>query len=211
MVTGSASAKCMEPRQIRTIVLQILSQLYVAVAPDDVSLCAEVVTGSHLSEKTVAGIARQDLQEFSNGTGRDIWICPALEYPNGSANHEYLTRSDWPIRARIVEGVQSEAQELALLRVLCDMAAVAEGRGGESPALSRLMSRIDDLAIHIPASAIEKARSRRTVPASDIILYREIAEDLYGPIIRAQRKKHEAVVSSIDKRPLPERYFGREQ
>jgi hypothetical protein len=199
------------PQQIRTTALDILSQLYVPVAPDDVSLCAEVGAGMRLSEETVAGLARQDFQEFSSGTDRDIWICPALEYPNGSANHDYLTRSDWPIRTRIVESVLSEAQELMLLRNLCDIALIAVERGEEGPALRRLASRIDDLTIHIPASAIEERRSRRTVPTGDMELYREIAEDLYGPMVRAQRKKQDGVASSIDGLPLSERYFGHEQ
>lgn len=201
----------MHPQRIRTTVLDILSQLYVPASPDDVSLCAEVGAGVRLSEEKVTCIARQDFQEFSSGTGRDIWICPALEYPNGSASHDYLTRSDWPTRTRIVDGALSEAQEIMLLRNLCDIALIAMERGQGSLELRRLTSRIDDLTIHIPSSAIEERRSRRTVPTSDIELIREIAEDLYGPMIRAQRKRQESIVSSIDELPLPERYFGREQ
>lgn len=194
--------------QIRSTVLDILSQLYVPVAPDDVSLCAEAGAGMPISGETIAGLAGQDFHEFSRGADRDAWICPALEYPDGSANHDYLTRSDWPTRTRIVEDVLSEAQELALLRNLCDIALIAMERGKEGPALRRLISRIGDLTIHIPASTLEERRSRRTVPTSDIELYREIAEDLYGPMVRAQRKKQDGVASSIDRLPLPERYFG---
>ena len=139
----------MDPQRIRTKVLDILSQLYVPVSPDDVSLCAEVGTGVNLSEEKVTCIARQDFQGFSSGTGRDIWICPALEYPNGSASHDYLTRSDWPTRTRIVEGVLSEAQEIMLLRNLCDIALVAspppaatrEPASARTPRASRLRLR----------------------------------------------------------------------
>jgi hypothetical protein len=200
---------CMEPQEIRSTVLDLLSRLYVPVAADDLSLCAEVTAGLRVPEETVADLARRDFEDFSGGPERDIWICPALDYPGGSANCNYLTRSDWSARSRLVEGVLSEAQELMLLRNLCDMAAIAVEQGDPSQALRRLMDRIDDLAIHIPELAVEEMRSRRTVPTSDVLLYREIAEDLYGPLIRIARKRQREVVDTIDRLPLPERYFGR--
>jgi hypothetical protein len=109
-----------------------------------VDVCGKGINNS-LSEEEVTGIAGQDFRDFSSGTGRDVWICPALECLGGSANHDYLTRSDWPTRARIVEDMLSEAQEVMLLRNLCDIALIAIERGQEGPQLRRLTSRIDDL------------------------------------------------------------------
>lgn len=189
--------------------LNLLSRLYVPVTPDDLSLCAETAIGLRIPEEAVAALARRDFEEFSCVVERDIWICPALDYPQDSANYDYLTRSDWSARSRLVEDALSEAQELMLLRNLCDMAMVALERGNTGESFHRLTDRIDDLTIHTPKSALEEMRSRRTVPTSDLLLYREIAEDLYGPLIRVVREKQHEVVYRIDKLPLPERYFGR--
>jgi hypothetical protein len=198
----------MEQEEIRSTVLDLLSGLYVPVAADDLSLCAEVAVGVHVPSETIADLARRDFEDFSVGTVRDVWICPALDYPDGSADYNYLTRSNWSARSRLIEGGLSEAQELMLLRNLCDTAAIAMEKGATGQELRRLMDRIDELAIHIPESAVEEMRSRRTVPTSDVLLYREIAEDLYGPVVRVERKRQHAVVETIDGLPLPERYFG---
>lgn len=199
----------MQPEEIRSTVLDLLSLLYAPVAADDLSVCAEVSVGVRVPEEAIADLARRDFEDFSAGMERDVWICPALDYPDGSANYDYLTRSNWSARSRLVEGVLSEAQELLLLRNLCDMAAIATEKGTTGQELRRLMDRIDELAIHIPESAVEERRSRRTVPTSDVLLYREIAEDLYGPVVRVERKRQHAVAETIDRLPLPERYFGR--
>lgn len=199
----------MEPEEIRSTVLDLLSRLYAPVAADDLSLCAEVSAGMRVRGEVIAELARRDFEGFSAGMERDTWICPALDYPDGSANYDYLTRSDWSARSRLVEGRLSEAQELLLLRNLCDMAAITAEKGGTSQELRRLMDRIDELAIHIPESVVEERRSRRTVPTSDVLLYREIAEDLYGPAVRVERKRQQAVVETIDRLALPARYFGR--
>jgi hypothetical protein len=198
----------MEPEEIRSTVLDVLSGLYVPVSADSLSLCAEVAVRVHVPEETIADLARRDFEDFSAGMERDVWICPALDYPDGSANYNYLTRSNWSARSRLVEGALSEAQELMLLRNLCDTAAVAMGKGATRQELRRLMDRVDELAILIPGSAVEEMRSRRTVPTRDVLLYREIAEDLYGPVVRVERKRQHVVVETIDGLPLPERYFG---
>ncbi len=199
----------MEPQEIRPIVLGVLSQFYVPVTAHDLALLAEVATGLGISEGTVANLARQDSEDFSGGIERDFWVCPALDYPSGSANYDYSTRSDWPARSRLVADGLSEAQELATLRNMCDVAAIAEERGDASPALRRLIERIDELAIIIPGPRIAEMRSRRTVRTSGVILYREIAEDLYGPLVRAARIEQREVADAIDRLPASQKYFGR--
>jgi hypothetical protein len=198
----------MGPEEIRPIVLGVLSRLYVPVPAHDLALLAGVAAGLNVSEDTVANLARRDLEDFSGGMERDPWICPALGYPSGSANYDYSTRSDWPARSRLVAGRPSQAQGLALLRAMCDMAATGEERGDASPALRMLSERIDELAVIIPGPRIAEMRSRRTVPTSDVILYREIAEDLCGPLSRVARNEQREVADAIDRLPPPRKYFG---
>jgi hypothetical protein len=59
-----------------------------------------------------------------------VWICPVLEHPDGKPADEFFTRSDWPLRARIVWGVLSEAQELSLLRGFWTSRPAPPRRGG---------------------------------------------------------------------------------
>lgn len=198
----------MELEEIRSIALGVLSQFYMPVSTHYLAMLAEVAAGMDISDDAVANLARQDFEDFSGGIERGFWICPALEYPSGSANYDYSTRSDWPVRSRLVADGLSEAQELALLRNMCDMAAIRQERGDASPAFRRLMERIDELAIMIPGPRMAEMRSRRIVPTSEVILYREIVEDLYGPLVRVARSEQREVADTIDSLPAPQKYFG---
>jgi hypothetical protein len=199
----------MQLQEARSAVLEILSRLYVPTTGEDLSLCVEMNNGLRIPKEEITDLIRQDFEGFRNRQKRDCWVCPALSYPNGSANHNYLTRSDWLIRSRLVESTLSAAQELMLLRGLCDMVAVAVEKGDASRAFHGVMDRINELAVtRIPRPALVSMRARRTVPTSDVLLYREIAEDLYGPLVRAVRKSQRSVADEISALPLLERYFG---
>ena len=199
----------MDPQEARSIVLDLLDELYLPTTPSDLSLCAEAARGVRIPEDVISDLARRDREEFAGGTPRDVWICPALSYPDGSADDDYLTRSDWRARNRLVEGALSEAQELWLLRVLCDMTSTVEERETSGETRHRFMDRIDDLTIHFSRSVVEQRRSRAGIQQSDVRYYREIAEDLGGPLRRVEIDKQHEVAEAIEGLPPAERYFGR--
>lgn len=198
----------MEYGDIRSRVLRHLASLYVPVTADDLSLYAHAVDKVIVSAEQLTELAYRDRTAFLSGVKYDSWICPALEFPDGTADYDYLTSSSWPVRSRLVDGGLSEAQELMLLRHLCDIISVAEESGVMGEGYDRLVDRINDLTIHIPGERLADMRDRRTVPTSDFIIYREIAEDMYGPLARTARLEQRAAVERIQSRPDFEKYFG---
>ena len=114
----------MNAGDVRTIVLGLLSRLYVPVSAEDFSLYAQVTSEVFVPEEVLTEIVIHDRVAFTVGEDLGVWICPALECPSGKPDFDYLTTSDWPVRSRLIDGNGvSEAQELMFLRHLCDVAA----------------------------------------------------------------------------------------
>lgn len=198
------------PGETRDIALRLLKRIYTPISAGDLAICARA-TGQALDEAAVEDLLTRDHEDYGNGTDRPVWLCPAIDYPDGLPNVEFLTRSDWPLRTRIVQGVLSEVQELMLLRQFCDIALIAVHSDSESPAGAQLIERIDDLTIHLPSSKLEEMRGRRTVDTSDLVLFRELAEDLYGEKIAEIREEQRDFVNMLEMRPVDEKYFGARQ
>jgi hypothetical protein len=195
--------------ETRRGVLSVLDQLYLPAELDDVALCARVDSGLEVDAGALAELAAADREEFLSGIERAVWICPALEYSDGQPNDEFITRSDWPLRARLVEGILSETQELMLLRQLCDIAIVAAERGIRSAEdYARLIARIEDLTIQLPTARLREMRARRTIPMDDISLYRELAEDLYSERVKEERAVKQHAVAALEHLSIAEKYFG---
>jgi hypothetical protein len=193
----------------RSAVLRVLHRLFMPVAADDLATCAHASVGLDLDEESLTALIAEDRAAYFAGAERAAWICPALEYPDGSENDEFVTRSDWQVRARIVDGALSEAQELLLLRRLCDIAASAVEKGAAGgDSYGRLRERIDDLTVHLPEAQLADMRRRRTIPTDDLILYRELAEDLYGERVTAERAAQRDAVEALEQLSPAEKYFG---
>jgi hypothetical protein len=198
------------PEEARPAVLALLNRLYVPTAVDDLVLCASVVGTAGISSDLVEDIAASDLEDFLAGIERPAWVCPALDFPGGSPNGEFLTRSDWPLRTRIVPGAPSEGQELMLLRQLCDIAMSALEKGlADRSDVHALLERIDDLTIHVPEQLAEETRARRGLHDDHLTLYRELAEDLYGDVIKRDRRDQIELVSEFGELSDREKFFGR--
>ncbi|WAL70022.1 hypothetical protein ORV05_08545 [Amycolatopsis cynarae] len=113
------------------------------------------------------------------------------------------------MRARIVREVLSESQELSLLQRFCDLAISLAERRGERPSasLDRLHERIDDLSIHLPSDRLAEKKAERERP-DDLGVYRELAEDRHGELVREERIAQAHVIAALDRLTPPERYFG---
>ncbi|WIX88228.1 hypothetical protein [Amycolatopsis sp. DG1A-15b] len=196
----------MNPDEIRAAVLYALNRLYLPIAADDLSLVTRLVKGVDVAEADLDDLAEADRAGFRAGDERPVWICPALEYPDGKANEGFFTRSDWPIQARIVRGgVPSKSKDLFLLRHLCDLAMSADT--GEALRES-LRERIDDLTIHFTESRLAERRAEHSKSVDDLEFYREFAEDLYGEVVRQEREAQRDAIEALERLPLPVRYFG---
>ena len=195
--------------ETRRGVLSVLDELYLPVEFDDVALCARIHSGLDTDPRAVAELAAADRADFLSGIERAVWMCPALEYSDGHANDEFVTRSDWPLRARLVDGMLSEPQELMLLRQLCDIALVATERGIRNEEdYDRLRERIEDLTIQLPTARLREMRARRTIPMDDISIYRELAEDLYSERAKEEMIVRQHAVAALEQLDTAERYFG---
>jgi hypothetical protein len=198
------------PEEARPALLALLNRLYVPTTVDDLVLCGSVVGTAGISSDLVEEVAASDLEEFLAGVERPAWVCPALDYPGGLSNEEFLTRSDWPLRTRVVPSFLSEGQELMLLRQLCDIAMSALEKGFSDRADVRaLLERIDDLTIHVPEQLAEETSARRGLQDDHLTLYRELAEDLYGDVIEKDRRDQSALVAEFSELPDRVKFFGR--
>lgn len=195
----------MNPDGARAAVLSALNRLYLPIAADDLALVTRLVEGVEVGEADLDALAQADRASFRSGDESPVWICPALEYPAGKANDEFFTRSDWPLRARIVRGVLSESQELFLLRHFCDLAISA---AADEPLVALLRERIEDLTIHLSESQIAERRAEHRESVDDLEIYRELAEDLHGELIRQERVAQRDAIEALEQLTLPARYFG---
>ncbi|MFJ1760468.1 hypothetical protein ACIOD2_09140 [Amycolatopsis sp. NPDC088138] len=193
----------LERTLVRDAVLRALHAAWSPVAADDLAMVVSLVGGPAAGEATLAELAAEDRAAYFAGEERPVWICPALEYPNGEPNDEFFTRSDWPSRGRTVREVLSETQELWLLRVFCGFAM------GADPIPPRLAERIDDLTIHLPAGRLAEHAAGRgeTVPSFEA--HREVAADRFGVLVGQERVAHQHVYEALDALPEAERLFGR--
>jgi hypothetical protein len=197
----------MSPSDVREAVLRALQSIYQPTAIDDLVMVLALQAGLVLTEEAVAELAAADRADFAAGVERPSWICPSLEYENGEAANEFLTRSDWPMGARVVRDVLSETQELWLLRQLSALAvSLAERREVHPPAqMLRLRERIGDLAIHLPPDRLAEKLADR----SDVMwVHYELAEDCYGELERQERVAQQHVIAGLEQLALPERFFG---
>ncbi|MEU8635689.1 hypothetical protein AB0C38_26285 [Amycolatopsis sp. NPDC048633] len=128
-----------------------------------------------------------------------------MEYRDGEANDEFLTRSDWPMRARVVREVLSESQELWMLKRFLSMRFE---KSPPSPHLDRLHERIHDLSVHLPPERIAEKRADREQPGEPEIRW-EIAEDRHGALVGQERIAQVGAIGVLEALSLPERYFGR--
>lgn len=195
----------MNPDETRAAVLSALNQLYLPIEADDLSLVSRLTKGVEVDEADLVDLAEADRASFRAGDERPVWICPALEYPDGKANEEFFTRSDWPMQARVVRGIRSKAQELFLLRHFCDLAMSADA---DEPWVALLRERIDDLTVHFSESRLAERRAERGGSVDDLEFYREFAEDLHGELVREERVTRREAIEALEQLPLPTRYFG---
>ncbi|MCR6487217.1 hypothetical protein M8542_30750 [Amycolatopsis sp. OK19-0408] len=186
-----------------------LNGLYLPTAADDLAMVMALDANIVVEEAALAELATADHAGFSAGIERPSWICPALEYENGEPNAEFLTRSDWPMRARVVREVLSESQELWLLRQFCGLALSLAERRNDLPVahIDRLHERIGDLSVHLPADRLAEKWAEREVP-DGLSVYLELAEDRHGELVREERVAQEHAIAALEALPLPARYFG---
>ncbi|WAL67699.1 hypothetical protein ORV05_07950 [Amycolatopsis cynarae] len=199
----------MNPEDLRGAALGALHGLYLPTATDDLAMIMALGASLVVAPEALAELASADHADFLAGVERPSWICPALEYEGGRPNDEFLTRSDWPMRARVVREVLSESQELLLLKRFCDLAiSLAERRETRpSASLDRLHERIDDLSIHLPSDRLAEKKAERE-PPDDLSVHRELAEDRHGELVREERIAQAQVIAALDRLTPPERYFG---
>ena len=193
----------------RAAVLGALNLLYAPMAADDLVMVTQLSEGFEVDEETLVELAEADRADFFAGVERPARICPAIEYADGKANDEFFTRSDWVMGARIVRDVLSESQELWLLWRFCDLAMSAVECGStNSAAFARLGERIDGLTIHLPASRLAERRAEHGGPVDDLVVYRELAENLYGELVSQERVAQRHVVEAWERLAPAEKYFG---
>ena len=195
----------LERELVRDAVLGALDLVYQPVAADDLALVVELTEGLEVSEAALAELAAADRAAFFAGADRPVWICPALEYADGRAADEFLTRSDQPMAARVVRDVLSESQELWLLKQFCGLAQSILKRRVKVP--SRLGERIVDLSIHLPADRLAERRADGD-RLDDLGVYRELAEDRFGELVTEERIAQAHVIDALERLAPPERYFG---
>ena len=163
-------------------------------------------TGVEYDEEALTALAAADRAEFSAGAERPVWICPALEYDGGEANDEFLTRPDWPMRARVVREVLSESDELWLLKQFISLKWSA--KYPPSRHLDRLHERIGDLSIHVPPERLAEKKADRGGRYDLLELWWEIAEDRFGELVRHERIAQAGAIGKLERLPLPARLFG---
>ncbi|MEU5264131.1 hypothetical protein [Amycolatopsis sp. NPDC021455] len=196
----------MDPEETRKPVLDALNRFYAPMPADDLVMVLALATGVEHDEEALTALAAADRAEFSAGAERPVWICPALEYSGGEASDEFLTRSDWPMRARVVRGVLSESQELWLLKQFVSLKW--SGEYPPSRHLDRLHERIVDLSIHVPRERLAEKKADRGGRYDLLELWWEIAEDRHGELVRQERIAQAGVIGELERLPLPERFFG---
>ncbi|MEV6827406.1 hypothetical protein [Amycolatopsis sp. NPDC051102] len=197
----------MDSGDLRDTVLAALQRFWAPMLFDDLAMVLALEHDVDVDEETLAALAAADRADFAAGVERPVWLCPALEYRNGEANDEFLTRSDWPVTARVVREVLSESQELWLLKQFL----VIPDRTDPSPQLDRLHERIQDLSIHLPP---ERIAEKKADPDWDeqrideLELWWMLAEDLHGELRRHERIAEAGAIGALEALPRLERYFG---
>lgn len=197
----------MDSGDLRETVLSGLNRVYGPMMADDLRMILALEHGVDVEEKTLTALAAADRADFAAGVERPVWICPALEYRDGEASDEFLTRSDWPMPARVVREVLSESQELWLLKQFLSMGFTTRP---PSPHLDRLRERIQDLSVHLPPERIAEKKADRDHP-DDLEIWWELAEDRHGELRRHERIAEVGAIGALEALPLPERYFGRQK
>jgi hypothetical protein len=201
----------MDSDELRKIALYGLNRFYAPMMADDLAMVLSLDEGLDIGEETLTALAAADRADFASGVERPVWICPALEYRDGEASGEFLTRSDWPMPARVVRELLSESQELWLLKQFLSMRFKTRP---PSPHLDRLRERIQDLSVHLPPERIAEKKADRDQPADhpdDLEIWWEIAEDRHAELRRHEQIAEVGVIGALEALPLPERYFGRQK
>jgi hypothetical protein len=199
----------MDPDGLRNTVLAALQGFWAPMLLDDLAMVLALEHGVDVGEQTLSALAAADRADFAAGAERPVWLCPALEYRTGEANDEFLTRSDWPVTARVVREVLSESQELWLLKQFLSI-----GGRTPSPHLDRLNERIQDLSIHLPPERIaEKKADPDADPglvdeSDDLDIRWMVAEDLHTELRRHEDIAEAGAIAALEALPRPERYFG---
>ena len=191
---------------MRKTVLDALNRFYAPMLADDLVMVLALTTGVEHDEEALMALAAADRAEFSAGEERPVWICPALEYDGGEANDEFLTRSDWPMRARVVREVLSESDELWLLKQFVSLKW--SGKYPPSRHLDRLHERIGDLSVHLPPERLAEKKADRGGRYDHLEIWWEIAEDRHGELVGQERIAQAGAIGALERLPLPDRLFG---
>ncbi|MFB9689378.1 hypothetical protein [Amycolatopsis plumensis] len=195
----------MDSGELRGAVLDALQGFWAPMLLDDLAMVLALEHGVDVDEETLSALAAADHADFAAGVERPVWLCPALEYRDGEANDEFLTRSDWPVTARVVREVLSESQELWLLKQFLSIDCRTP-----SPHLDRLNERIHDLSVHLPPERIaeKKADPDWDEETDDLELWWMLAEDLHGELRRHEKIAEAGAIGALEALPRSERYFG---
>lgn len=180
----------------RNLVAGLLGRIYVPLTPDDILVCLRAMGEASVDEAYLDDLLQRERSDYLSGLSRSAWICPALEPDSGHACDEFITRSDWVMRSRLVFDVLSDSQEIYLLRGFCDLAISIQEQNDKSSDQESLLERIEDLAVHLSVRDIgEKVREGGN--AYLLHAYRELAEDAYPLAYRAVKAQYEAAVEGI--------------
>jgi hypothetical protein len=186
----------------------MLNRVYLPMMIDDLALCMQAQSGAQVDARNLAELLPMDRSRYASGAGAPPYICPALQLPTGAAQDEFLTLSTWPIGARLVNGVLSAAQEMFLLKAMCDLVLSAEGTSDYARVADVLHERVEDLAVHFSTAQIETRSARLGAGDDRFLIYRELVEDLAGPEVDAERVQQLAAVQRIEALSEASRFYG---
>jgi hypothetical protein len=207
--------------ELRDSILDALEQFYCPLTHQDIVAYVQVFHGIEISRNDVETLIHEERQSYDAGGTQPVWICPAiLNYAGFAADDSLLTRSDWPLTARVVAAAGSEAiRRVWLTKRLCDLATIAleQARPGAE-------ALVDAAAVHaelLLSQGILRARlyllneeAAAVPPFSELDwdvrlqFWAESAEDAHGDLANVDRAAREECADALGRMSPSVQLFG---
>ncbi|WP_309111637.1 hypothetical protein [Saccharothrix sp.] len=193
--------------RIRSRALVVLDQYYCPLTREELS----VILRAHFSFEVGPGDLEEVLgleeEAFDAGGRRDVWLCPGLEPPDFYPDPDFLTRSDWRPRDRVVEYTfEAERRTWVLRRLADDVLGFLERRNDPS-----LFAELFALLLEkVPEDLVRErlgTRPRDIFDADFVEAVRELAEDRHGELALSSRRG--GFAAGMQDLELRARLFGR--